>query len=290
MDIGYEGLYTVITGMLNQTPYAGESYVSGGLRARSIFVQRYRVREILSTIDPVGRALRRRAAIQRRQYNVRALNHLWHIDGNHKLVNWRFLVHGCTDGYSRAIVYLKCATNKLASTVLQYFIEGTHHFGLPLRVRGDHGVENVEVARFMVESRGNNRGSFIAGRSVHNVKIERLWREMNRVVIAFYEDIFHYLEDSCFLDSNSEFNLFALHYINLPRINASLEQFVEQWNIHGVRTAGYQSPMALWHAGIMHSMDDGVLCEPESYGIDFESTVSEIDSDCSVVVPQNQIP
>ena len=203
MDIGYEGLYTVITGMLNQTPYAGESYVSGGLRARSIFVQRYRVREILSTIDPVGRALRRRAAIQRRQYNVRALNHLWHIDGNHKLVNWRFLVHGCTDGYSRAIVYLKCATNKLASTVLQYFIEGTHHFGLPLRVRGDHGVENVEVARFMVESRGNNRGSFIAGRSVHNVKIERLWREMNRVVIAFYEDIFHYLEDSCFLDSNS---------------------------------------------------------------------------------------
>ena len=39
----------------------------------------------------------------------------------------------------------------------------------------------------------------------------------------------------------------------------------------------------------MHSMDDGVFCEPESYGIDFESTVSEIDSDCNVVVPQHQI-
>ena len=185
MDIGYEELYPVITGMLNQTPYAGESYVSGGLRACGIFVQRYRVREILRTIDPVGRALHRRAAIQRRQYNVRAPKHLWHIDGNHKLVNWRFVVHGFTDGYSREIVYLKCATYNLASTVLQYFIEGTHHVGLPLRVRGDHGVENVEVARFMVESRGNNRGSFIAGRSMHNVRIERLWQEMNRVVIAF---------------------------------------------------------------------------------------------------------
>lgn len=60
-------------------------YVSGGLRARGIFVQRHRIREILTTIDPVGRALRRRAAIQSRQYNVRAPNHMWHIDGNH---NW----------------------------------------------------------------------------------------------------------------------------------------------------------------------------------------------------------
>ena len=101
-------------------------------------------------------------------------------------------MHGCTDGYSRAIVYLNCATNNLASTVLQYFVEGTHDFGLPLRVRGDHGVENVEVARFMVENRGDNRGSFITGRSVHDVRVEILWRETNRVVIAFYKDIFNF--------------------------------------------------------------------------------------------------
>ena len=47
--------------------------------------------------------------------------------------------------------------------------------------------------------------------------------------------------------------------------------------------------MALWHAGIMHSMDDAVLCDPESYGIDFESSVSEMDDDCNVVVPGNQV-
>jgi len=289
VDISYEDLYTVITGMLSQTPYAGESYVNGGLKARGIFVQRYRIREILSHIDPVGKALRRRAAIQRRQYNVRFPNHLWHIDGNHKLENWRFVIHGCADGYRRAIVYLKSATNNLASTVLQYFIEGTHDFGLLLRVRGDHAVENVDVARFMVENRGDNRGSFIAGRSVHNVKIERLWREMNRVVIAFYKDIFKFLDVSRLLDSNSELDLFALQFIYLPRINASLEQFIEQWNFHGTLTAGYQSPMALWHAGIMHSMDDAVLCEPESYGIGFESGVTEMDDNCNVVVPESQV-
>ena len=290
VEITDEELYTVVVGMLSQTPYAGESYVSGGLQARGIFVQRHRIRSILSEIDPVGRALRRRSAIQRRKYNVKAPNHLWHIDGNHKLVNWRFVIHGCTDGYSRAIVYLKCATNNLACTGLEFFIKGTHDFGIPLCVRGDHGVENVDVARFMVENRGDNRGSFIAGRSVHNVRIERLWREMNRVVIAFYKDIFHFLEDSCLLDSNSELDLFALHYIYQPRINASLDQFVEQWNFHGIRTAGYQSPMALWHAGTLCTMDDAVLdCEPEAYGIDFESSISEVDDDGDVIVPENEV-
>ena len=65
--------------------------------------------------------------------------------------------------------------------------------------------------------------------------------------------------------------------------------FVEQWNFHGISTAGYQSPVALWYAGIMHSMDDAVVYEPDAYGIDFESGFSEIDDDCSVVVPDNQI-
>ena len=126
MDITYEELYTVVTGMLSQTPYAGESYVSGGLRAHGIFVQRHQIRDILSKIDPVGRARRRRAAIQRRQCNVRAPNHLWHMDGNHKLVNWRFVIHGCTDGYSRAIVYLKCATNNLVQTLVYVNIKCSH--------------------------------------------------------------------------------------------------------------------------------------------------------------------
>ena len=49
--------------------------------------------------------------------------------------------------------------------------------------------------------------------------------------------------------------------------------------------------MALWQAGVMNSMDDAVLGEPESYGIDFEllSSVTEMDEHRNVVVPESQV-
>lgn len=89
------------------------------------------------------------------------------------------------DGFSRANVYLKCFTNKLANTVLQCFIYGAQKFGLPSCVRGDRGVESVHIVRLLIQNKGLDRGSFIAGRSVHNQRIERLWTEVNRVVSTF---------------------------------------------------------------------------------------------------------
>lgn len=80
--------------------------------------------------------------------------------------SWRFVVHGGIDGFSRLIVYLSAVTNNRASTVMESFIGGINTFGLPSRVRSDKGGENIDVAQFMVEHRGEN--SHITGRSVHN--------------------------------------------------------------------------------------------------------------------------
>ena len=95
---------------------------------------------------------------------------------------WRSVIHGCIDGFSRVPIFIKCSDNNLSQTVLDHLVAATQEFGLPSRVRGDRGTENVKVVRFMEEQRGIGRGSFISGRSVHNQRIERLWRDVFRAV------------------------------------------------------------------------------------------------------------
>ena len=70
-------LREIVEEVLQVMPNAGESYVIGSLRSRGVRVQRWRVREAISAVDPVSRALRRCQAVQRRTYNVPCPNALW---------------------------------------------------------------------------------------------------------------------------------------------------------------------------------------------------------------------
>ena len=43
------------------------------------------------------------------------------------------MTHGCIDGYSRKVMYLRAADNNRADTVLRLFQEAAEEHGLPTR-------------------------------------------------------------------------------------------------------------------------------------------------------------
>ena len=51
-------------------------------------------------------------------------------------------IDGCIDGFSRRIIYIQCADNNQAETVVDYFIDGVDRLGLPVRVRADQCCGN----------------------------------------------------------------------------------------------------------------------------------------------------
>ena len=92
-------------------------------------------------------------------------------------------------GFSRLPVSLKCVSNNKFETLLSCFMKGVQTYGIPSRVRSDKGKENVLITNFMIGNQGPERGSLICGKSTHNQRIERLWRDVYNCVTRIYHEL-----------------------------------------------------------------------------------------------------
>ena len=278
-DITDNDLDTEITEIKLDHPNDGERLLIGHLAARGIIVPRAKVRASIHRVDPESTQLRRSITIRRRIYHVEGPNAVWHVDGHHKLIRWRMVTHGSIDGYSRTVVFLKCSNNNRASTVLAAFTAAVEIHGLPERIRTDLGGENVGIWRYMVEQHNTER-AVITGSSTHNERIERLWRDVFRCVGVLFHDCFRELEDSNCLDPLNETDIFCLHYIFIPRINWTLEKFIESWNNHSLSSENNFTPNQLFIRGAIQ----------QSITPYHPSNNSDVEGSPALPTPSNHVP
>ena len=113
-----------------------------------------------------------------------------------------------------------CSDNNKAETVLNCFLSAVDEFGSPSRIRTEKGMENVDIAEYMIFKRRVNRGSAIVGKSMHNQRID--WQDVFKGVFGIYYKLFNFMEEGL-LDPLNDIHLAALHYVYLSLINEKLK-------------------------------------------------------------------
>ena len=118
----------------------------------------------------------------------------------------------------------------------------------------------------------------IMGRSVHNQRIERLWRDVKRGVLLLFKNLFNEMHEHGILQDDNDAHMWLLHFVFVPIIQSKLDLFMEQYNRHTLRTEHNKTPMQLYVSGQLKTNKQN----PETIGAqasNYDTQLDESESD-----------
>lgn len=192
------------------------------LQLQGLQVPRRVVEQLVRELDPVGCQERRAKTLTRRRYINPGPNYSWHTDGYDKLKPYGFPIHGCIDGFSRRIVWLKVTrTNNDPAITGNFFLEAVQNEGgCPIVLRSDNGTENTVMAAmqcyFRCDGQDERPGinAHIYGSSHSNQRIEAWWSYLRKARTNWWINFFKDLVDTDELNTADNLKMECLWSFN----------------------------------------------------------------------------
>ncbi|KIJ41997.1 hypothetical protein M422DRAFT_48449 [Sphaerobolus stellatus SS14] len=179
-----------------------------------------------------------------------------------------------TDNEMDSIVYkvagLNCGTMMAGTVSSNMVCSYMQECGLLSCCRGDHGGENVGVAGYLDEHRGF--GHYIWGRSVHNIRVEHCWFDVNQGFGLKCKSLFESLEMFHRLIASRADHIWLLQFLFKQEIVLDAEMWRLTWNTHTMQLAGTrnESPENMFHFGMLEHGVQGVVRHQEPVDDDIE--------------------
>jgi len=121
----------------------------------------------------------------------------------------------------------------------------------------------------------------LCGSSIHNVRIERLWRDVRKDSLEAFRQVFIYLEELGLLDMEDPVHRTCLFLVFRKRIQKSLDRTRDAWNHHKLRTMRNKTPIAIFELSRQAAItrgywtgdpgDDHQTASDPMYGFDGEA-------------------
>lgn len=236
-DGDWDLIFAKIEDELDRDPACGYRQMTMRLRLKhDLCVRRNDVMTVMRHTDPLGTISRKSRRLQRRTYESQGPDHVWHIDGHDKLKPYGLCIHGCIDGFSRKVLWLKvCSSNNNPVAIASFYVETIRHLKLqPAIIRSDRGTENVNVATIQ-EFLG---AKHFYGTSQNNQRIEALWS-----ILLYRGGLQRWREHFQEAVAHGQFNgsdieIACVRYCYMDLLQRQLNDFVNYWNAHSIRGVG----------------------------------------------------
>ena len=237
----------------------GRKTMAGLLAADGMRVGERRVGRSLKRIAPEQQALRARVAhrlLNPVVYIAHHFGHKLHLDQNEKLVMYGVTEVLAIDGYSRKVVgFVVMPVKNAVAVYAQLFRPLLQTSGLWDQLRTDKGREFDLILAVQDSLSGFRRHTekepYKRTQSIHNLRAERFWGQVNQRVNYPLKAALRFLEENERITLSNPVAKFSISWVAMQVAYAGAETLVSGWNEHRIAGRSGGIPNVLAHRSNM---------------------------------------